>query len=127
MTASAQQNVRRTGELLSFPRRWLPAKDGRWIVGPIAGAIVFSGPMIAGYAVLDELALYLFLAILFLSGAFSSSAAAGTAKSSRFQSVHRVVFIAFAAYLLLQPIRGAFNLGDVRALLFALLFDARPA
>jgi hypothetical protein len=124
MTASAQQNVRRTGELLSFTRRWLTAKDGRWMVGLIAGAIVFSGPMIAGYAVLDELALYLFLAALFLSGALSSSAAASTAQPSRLQSVHRIVFIVFALYLLLESIRGAFVLGDVRVLRFALLFAA---
>jgi hypothetical protein len=124
MTIDAQQSARRTNDLVSFARQWLTATDGRWIVGLISSAIVFSGPMIVGYAVLDELLLFLFLTALFLSGALSTGPAVGAPELTWLQSIHYIVFIVFVVYLLLQSIRGAFVLGDVRVLRFALLFAA---
>jgi hypothetical protein len=124
MTINAQQKVLWTNDLLSFARRWLTATDGRWIVGLISSAIVFSGQMIAGYAVLDELLLFLFLAALFLSGALSTGPVAGAPELTWLQSIHRIVFMVCVAYLLLQSVRGAFVLGDVRILRFAFLFAA---
>lgn len=94
----------------------------RWWLAVIVGAIILSGPMVLGYAVLDELALAVML--VFALPAWLSASAD---PMSRLESSHRMLWMLFAAYMILQCVRGAVFLGDIRVARFLVMFVALGA
>ncbi|UFW39765.1 hypothetical protein [Bradyrhizobium sp. WSM471] len=81
-------------------------------------AIVFSAVMISGYAVLDEIVIYILLAA-FLPSLLRSA----PLDMSALESVHRALYIAFCVYFAAQAIRGAIVL-DIRIIRFVIMFFA---
>jgi hypothetical protein len=82
-------------------------------------AILFSNVMIQGYAVLDELALYVIAAAAILARSFRLPE-----RLSELESVHRWIFLVFATYLVLESVRGMISLSDLRVSRFVVLFAA---
>lgn len=81
-------------------------------------AIVFSAVMISGYAVLDEIIVYILLAA-FLPILLHSA----PADLSPLENVHRALYIAFCIYFAAQAVRGAVVL-DYRIIRFVVMFLA---
>src|SRR5262249_41653705 len=103
---------------------WLTANDGRWLIVIVSSCILLSGPMIAGYAVLDELALYLLLLPVVFLRLSNYRSLSIPADCSRIRSLHRYFFIIFSLYMAIESFRGIVVLGDVRVIRFAALFAA---
>lgn len=89
----------------------------------LIAATVFSGPMLVGYAVFDEIAVYAVLAMTV--GVWLRGCAIGWLNG--IGRVHQIVFLIFLAYLGLETLRGIVALGDIRIVRFTAMFIAIAA
>jgi hypothetical protein len=94
------------------------------MIAAIAVAIVLSGPMVSGYAVLDEFAFYVMLGLFLLQTGILFWKRPQSSQEPRLQKLHRLVFLLFAAYLIVESLRGIWVLHDIRAIRFTALFGA---
>lgn len=99
------------------------AADGSWMLLVFTATILFCGLMFAGYAVFDELALYVVIVGVLLCNPRLMTQSCMAAET-RLQRIHRYVFIATMVYLAVETIRGMFALGDLRVVRFTAMFVA---
>src|SRR5437016_8321011 len=91
----------------------------RWFLGLVVAAIVLSGPMLLGYAVFDEIAIYAILLVVLTKGVPRV-----TRVPELLEKIHYLLFLAFVVYFFVQTIRGVFALADVRVVRFTVMFLA---
>lgn len=88
----------------------------------IAAATIFSSQLVFGYAVVDKIVVYALLGVILFKVRRADRSAAASPRLSTLFKIHRLIFIVFALYGLLEAIRGMVVLGDPRVAFYASMF-----
>jgi len=87
-------------------------------------AMLTGGVMLRGYALLDEIAIYLFLLWWMWRRWVSGGRLASVGDDNALMRLHRILFVTFALYCAAQAVRGVVFLDDVRVVRFVVFFVA---
>jgi hypothetical protein len=96
--------------------------DPRAMLWLTAAATVFSAQLIFGYPVVDKIAVSALLGLMLLGIWPRDCEVGSTARQTTLFKVHRMAFIAFALYGLVEALRGAIVLADPRVGFYAAMF-----